>query len=245
MSKIQVFGDSHCAYFQPTPKLFSHAPALRQMKIEVTRIHGASIIGLGKLRSALQVNERVNSLLDPTAHAVFAFGQVDLELGYYYRCAVNNEDISIESFVYRLVDEYEKYLIGLPLPAQKLIVKGHNLTVLRSRKFALDYILPIISKGINNQEETKAVEQRLGECLESFFSQTAAAIRFNKLIAAVCAKHGWGYFDVNHQISNGNPERGVADIFVPIGRDHHLSDSVETRKIHIAALLEIVRARAG
>lgn len=85
MKQIQVFGDSHSIYFQVNNKLLFHAPWIKKFNIEVNSIPASTIVGFGKKRSKLNVKSLIDEKKDNNKINLFAFGQVDLELGYYYR----------------------------------------------------------------------------------------------------------------------------------------------------------------
>ena len=62
--------------------------------------------------------------------------------------------------------------------------------------------------------------------------------KFNKRLEAFCSENDLQYFDINQEISH---ENGILlEQFLPSLPDHHLADSILTRKIHLEALKKII-----
>lgn len=117
-SKINIFGDSHSQYYNLTPKIKYHDPVLREVSTRNVNLcvsHGASIRGLGRKKSRLRLGELVKYSVSHDAFNVFAFGQVDIELGYYYRRLFRNEQQSLSSFCCGLADDYFAFIKNLGL----------------------------------------------------------------------------------------------------------------------------------
>lgn len=240
MQNIVVFGDSHSRYFEVTEKLRFHAPWLRGKKIEVYKIPASSIIGLGKQRSKLNVSRKVESEIKHDDFNVFAFGQVDLELGFYYKKIVKNDPLSLDEFVLNLLSVYEEFVLDLGLKKENIALKGLNLTVLKYPEFACAYIRRIILENVNDPEEVKILSSKLKETLESFSARNNATLLFNNGLKNICKKNGWKYFDLNDYLSDFTPGKGILDRFIPASFDHHIIDSLEVRKLHLSKLIGLL-----
>lgn len=238
MKKIFVFGDSHARYFEINKKVEFHAPWVSNYTIEVHKIPASSIIGLGRKRSKLNVKDKISEFLDRDAVNVFAFGQVDIELGYYYRKVVKSEKISPSEFVNMLTDQYKRFINKLDIPPENIVIKGLNLTVLKHQGFSYDYIKRIILENLDNKIEIVNMEKKLLNELDPFPVRNNTTILFNRSMEKISRDSGWKYFDINNQLSDFNPGKGITDRYIPSSFDHHVIDSIETRKLHLSKLIE-------
>ncbi|MEA2048166.1 MAG: hypothetical protein U9O64_06915, partial [Campylobacterota bacterium] len=166
---------------------------------------------------------------------------VDLELGYYYRKVIKNEEINYGIFVDYLVEKYVDFLKLTNLDKSSMVVKGLNLTVLKYGDFATSYIQRIITENIENKNEVLQAKKKLNTVMESYSARNNATLNFNIKLQQVCLNEGWKYFDVNEYLSDFTVGKGILDRFIPSGFDHHLCDSVEVRKMHLSELNKIQR----
>ena len=76
---IKVFGDSHSRIFKKIN--------LDKFKIDVDSISGASLNGLCKINSKLNINQKIINYLknNKPDFLILKFGQVDIDLNYYRR----------------------------------------------------------------------------------------------------------------------------------------------------------------
>lgn len=236
--KINVFGDSHCIYLEVNEKLKFHAPWVLKHNVNVHKIKGASVVGLGRERSSLNVKSLVDEYISEDAVNVFCFGQVDMELGFYYKKVVKRESVSLKEFALELATQYEKFLGALS--SKSIVVKGLNLTVLKSPAFAHAYIRRIVLENIKCDDAIKEHDIFLKESLESFSERNNATLLFNKKMQEICTVNNWKYFDINDHLSEYSPGKGVSDKFIPGGFDHHVVDSIEMRKVHLSKLFDII-----
>lgn len=233
-NKILIFGDSHARYFGVNEKLETHAPWLKSLDIDLTKVPASSIIGLGRKRSKLGLNEVIKEKIDnnPSSDLVFCFGQVDIELGYYYRKVIKKENISMNEFIDLLIESYTNFL--MPIKDKKITIKGINLTVLKDRNFAIKYVSRIITENADSETEIKNHYEELNAKYDNFIERNRFTLNFNEKLKIACKEHNWSYFDINHEISNYTPGKGVDDSYVPSGDDHHLIDSIKTRLLHLS-----------
>jgi hypothetical protein len=235
MKSIKIFGDSHSIYFKNTGKLNFHAPWTKALPTEVENISGSSIIGLGKARSKLNVKDIVRKSIKGNETSVFAFGQVDLELGYYYRKIIKKDiNLDYESFNNELVEVYESFL--KTIDSKNLIVKGVNSTVLKYQPFAVNYVSKIITENISTEEDRSLYFKTLKDTMPSFIKRNDAGISLNEKFKNMAKRNGWLYMDVNDFLTNFSLGKGVDDKFIPSGFDHHIVDSLEVRKAHFYKL---------
>lgn len=240
MKKICIFGDSHSRYFEVNKKLLFHAPWLKDYDIDVHKIPASSIIGLGKKRSKLNVAKEIQDHLQKNALNVFCFGQVDMELGYYFKKIVKKELWDLKKFADYLLKKYVEFIKGLDVHPSFVCVKGLNLTVLKYQDFALSYTKRIILENVSDEAEVREMNLVMKKEMESFSERNSATLYFNASLKKVSKENGWEYFDVNDFISGFNPGKGVLDSYIPASFDHHLTDTIEVRKLHLKKLVSLL-----
>lgn len=244
MQKLNVYGDSHARFFKISPELSGfQASNLTDFEVDVTLFIGSTILGLPRRESTLSVNLSISDTVAGSI-AVFNFGQVDVELGYFYRTVVKGETVTFDEFSDRLVESYRTFLEGITDTASSIVVKGINPPVLVSQGKAIKYIARIISE---KEDEARHAEQfeRLREILPPIEERTAMSKTFNTAIESMCAEIGVGYFDLWKMLLNKKAGR-IHDRHVPSVRDHHLVDSVWIRRQHWKKLLKtIAKHRPG
>lgn len=235
-----IFGDSHSTYFGISEKIKYHAPWVNGININLHKFPASTIIGLGRRNSTLSLSKKIRTILsrDESSARCFCFGQVDIELGYYFRKVVKGEDVTFDKFIAQLLDSYKIFL--KKYDNGRLIIKGINLTVLKNEQFALRYVSRIITENIDNEVLVNECMQKLRKNFDSFGVRNKAILDFNMGLKKIALSEGWKYFDVNDEISNFTPGKGVVDNYIPFGNDHHLVDSIHTRLLHISKLKNIL-----
>lgn len=241
-SKVHVFGDSHARFFEVPSFGYRRMQQSRQtMEPVVHAISSASVAGFRPRASTLDTKDRIAKTLPETERLVLAFGQVDLELGYYYRRVIKEDAQSKEAFVAYLLEIYADFIRGLDLGGREIALKGVNLTVLHPKEFTIKYVSKIIKFDDGENQDKKTA--RLGGAVMPEKEQNRMLLDFNRGLAALAHSEGWRYFDINDAICDRNPLTGTADPilgvashFRPTNFDHHLSDSMMLRAIHYTGL---------
>lgn len=239
---IAIFGDSHAKFFFDTP-FFVGRQGLRlplAFRVKGEFISASSVAGFRPGVSKLKVKDQIAAALPGTRRLVLAFGQVDLELGYYYRLAVKRETVDPDGYVDWLARIYEDFLNGLRLSGIDVALKGVNLTALSPRPFAIRYVARIVTEGTGKKpiEGDHLIEPHI----LSEDDQNRMHLAFNDRLKAIAAKNGHRYFDIVQETGNGGipgltsfPLR-LSEEFQPGFFDHHLADTVRVRRIHHTAL---------
>lgn len=252
--RIRVMGDLHARYLVRAGKA-QRRMLLQRAGVDTNRysiggdaLAAASVAGFRPRSSTLDTKERIRAVIPETDVLGLAFGQVDLELGYYYRRIIKGEDIAPEGFVGWLLDIYRAFVEDLPIAPERIVFKGVNLTVFQVPDFSLEYISRIVM-----QEGDPEVEDRIAALRGALLSereQNAMHLDFNRRLAALAERMGAGYFDINDAIAARGPdgvrrpELGIDPAHAPGGFDHHLSDSLEIRRLHCARLCDAVERMA-
>jgi hypothetical protein len=132
----------------------------------------------------------------------FALGQVDIELGYYYRRVIKGNNVELKVFSIELL---ERYIENIKLVTEKLgyskervIFKGVNLLVLiNSRAKAINYTSKIIIENVERSEERAMFREKLSKMFLSNFERAYYHIAFNESLKKYAQKVGMKYFDIN------------------------------------------------
>lgn len=241
--KILTFGDSHSIFLKLTNELKEINSNLQGVETEVVVIHGATVSGFGKRESTLNTTQSfINKVQEYKPEFIcFALGQVDIELGYYYKKVVKGEKIDFGDFSSELVDKYINNVIGitnkLGYSEEQIIFKGVNLPVLvNSRNKAIRYTSRIINGGLKHAEAVK-LREKLSLLFPSNLERSAHHIGFNEKLKLKVLGTGMKYFDINSFIEAPD-DRSIIDIkYVPAGPDHHLINSLYIRNVHLNQLI--------
>ncbi len=244
MTTIRFFGDSHARYFHINPSirqrwhLDDNTPTLVGKAIDA-----ASVMGFRPGRSTLNTKKKISRNLSHADFLVLSFGQVDLELGYYYRRVVKGENLSRSAFTTMLSKIYLDFVTSLDFPAEKIAIKGVNLTVLADKEFSFNYVKRIVLD--QQEEERQILEDRLHKEIATEKAQNSMHLEFNDKIAKKFGTIGAKYFDINSNIarlsSTGEPDPklGLQQIWHPAINDHHLADNLELRRYHFRAATRV------
>lgn len=236
---VTVFGDSHAALFLPFPhsqgRLGYAGPP--PYTIAGQAMYAASIAGFRPGQSKLHAKEKIRAALPEVERLVLAYGQVDLELGYYHRLAVKGEEITPAGYVDWLLDIYAAFVDGLDVDRDALALKGVNLTSLVPQEFAIQYVRKIVQRG--NELDDAEADARLAPFMLDEDAQNAMHLAFNAGLAAYAARTGCRYFDLVAQTAAPGSPTGtprLADAVRTAQPDHHLADTVAVRRMHYDAI---------
>ncbi|KUG28215.1 hypothetical protein ASZ90_001927 [hydrocarbon metagenome] len=185
-----VIGDSHAGSTFGT-KVFS------QRIPPVFVLPGATIAGFGKRKSTLGVFRnchKVIAALNPST-LLFKFGQVNVDLGIYYRQFVKNMDINIGNFFIEITKNYIQSIIGLP-NTTKYIVCGINMPTLVDTDTAAKYTSRVIFENKNDENLVKELHLKLQQNMPPYEERFQRSLLFNEILRATCEHHGIAYFDL-------------------------------------------------
>lgn len=240
----RVYGDSHAKFFLNNQRFLYErlgfgSPESLPISVEGQAINAASVAGFRPGKSTLRTKETIAAGIEEADRVVLAFGQVDLELGYYYRKVVKREpDLDTVAYPARLVDIYFDFIDSIGIESHRLAIKGVNLTVLTERLFTERYARRIVLKDV----EGRGLRRNLRLSILSEQEQNTMSLRYNDLLRAECECRGISYFDINDLIARPDDDGEVASIdprYCPAEPDHHLVDSLDVRMMHIEALSQL------
>jgi hypothetical protein len=235
---IHVFGCSHAKFFFNTPQALRRlGEPYASIDIEGRFLRAASVAGFRPRRSTLDTKEAIQAALPQVNALCLAFGQVDLELGYYYRRVIKEENIVPQDYIDWLTSIYAEFVDALPLRSDQIAFKGVNLTVLSEPQFVYRYVKRTIKQASDIDKETTAA--RLRSEIMSEEQQNALSLGFNESVRHLAARRGSRYFDlVEATRDRSSPKPRLAPVFVPAEFDHHFADSLEIRRLHLEGLTQ-------
>ena len=211
---IKVFGDSHSRIFKKC-NILNHV-------IDCENISGATLAGLPKRISTLDVKNRMIDYLknNKPDFLILKFGQVDIDLSYYYKIVVKKEEIDKSEYIQNLLSCYEKLIVELSyyIDKKKIIIFGINPPSLVKKESCYIYTSKIV---LNKNEHLSGL---LKDKIESIQERTYFSKLFNIQLKDMCCKNDIKFIEVFDEFLNS--ENIVSDMFTN-NNDHHLK-GIET-----------------
>lgn len=245
-ARVLVFGDSHTVYFGDARQVFGYNDSYMKLNIDCNVKHGAAIAGFGKRQSTTNVKNKLLEVLKTNSHdyLLLNFGQVDVELGLFYRKFIKNENISFNMHCQNIIRIYIEFIQSLPFEKNDILVKGINLPVLcYSKSKWLDYINRIITENIVDPSEVNLISKKMEDFYLCDHSRTNMALLFNETLKSELSKINVEYGDINEELLDESTGL-ISTNFIPCRMDHHLIDSVGVRNYHWNLLNSFVVKRA-
>lgn len=205
---IAIFGDSHS-------RIFKHIK-IKNLNIYVNNISGATILGLPKRISTLNIRNTIINYLkkNKTDYLILKFGQVDMELAYYYKLIVKKEKITKNDFISNLILNYNIFLKNIEnyIDKSKIIIWGVNPSSLLDEISFLKYTSRIIF-------EKKDDIELLKNYIEDNKSRNDFLFHFNYECRNLCKNNDIKYIEVFSELLTKN---GTTNIYFTDNNDHHL-----------------------
>ncbi|MEM6762029.1 MAG: hypothetical protein AAF615_04055 [Pseudomonadota bacterium] len=239
---ITILGDSHAEMFEPLGTGDYQLASGARVDANVVAIKGATIKGLRRARSTLDVRAKSLDAIRPSdAAIVFAYGQVDLEFGYYFRRYFKGDRQPFDAFAEDLATGYADRLAGLDLPGMT-IVKGVDLSVLTwSRRRAISATMKVIADGANEADWVN-VHKALTDEFPTAREMDRRHRHFNSVLAEACASRNIAYFDLLQHLAG--PITGRMRLaFVPFSDNHHARRTTKLVKIATQTILGVLSER--
>lgn len=228
----------------PKPGMMARRIGFNPQKLVILgeAIGSASVAGFRPTATTLSTKDIIRAALPKSDRLVLGFGQVDLELGYYYRRVIKRDSsVTPKSYVPWLVDIYLGFIDSLKINPEKLMIKGCHLTMFSNKHFTKRYVGKIIkgdteiTKSQSAEIQNILMQEILGE------SQTnEMLLNFNNEIRLQAKSRGFRYFDINNEIGYMDKEgnQRLKTAFMPAISDHHLADSIFIRRSFLSAVLK-------
>jgi len=222
MSKYFLVGNSHLSQFKSIEEEST-------FKIKLLGGAGASIRGLLNPNSLTGLNQQVKQHdIDISTCFIFHLGQVDIEFGYYYKCALANTKLDIHTFIADTIDIYTRYLKTIQ---GKIIIIGINPTAITdmSHTFYVNFKDTVCHQNNKVQQVGEFQTDRTYASLAHIYNDSIdirnqSLLFMNNALDKMCAANGWKFIDMMPIVSiNGQ----LAPQFQPTRLDHHLIPSLE------------------
>lgn len=236
---ILVFGDSHARFFTESPITKSCTKEFNNVvSFNCSVIGGASVIGLGRRQSHLKVRDIIESASSTESVCVLNFGQVDLELGYFYRRAVKKESLNYYEWTEILVDALLLFVNDIKRLFKVIVVKGVNPPVIKETGLMVKYASRIVSENLPQGSDRAESLAYLKMIMPDVLTRTLVSEHFNHILRQKILASDVLYFDIFDHLIGDNGT--VSDIFIPAILDHHLADSLYLRQLHRLSLMRVL-----
>ncbi len=237
---IKVYGDSHSRIFKKI-KLKNHI-------MSVENISGASLSGLPNRESKLKIRNRIINFLknNKPSYLILKFGQVDIDLGYYYRIVVKNQNIDHKIYINNMIKNYILFIkdISKYISIDKIIVFGINPPSLIDKNRCVDYTKRIIFENNSEFNNNTDFKNKLIKTIKNIQNRTEFSKLFNNTCKYYCNKNNIKYSEVFDELLDN--DKIISKKFTN-NNDHHIkgvendeSNFEPTNKLFKNALLKII-----
>ena len=208
-----VFGCSHAYATFIKPNLDYKIPLIFSRP-------GSTIAGFGKRKSALntfsKIQETVKSINPSTI--VLKFGQVDVDLGFYYRLFVKGEEIkNPQEFFDKIIEDYVDKISLIEVPEK--FVCGINMPTIIDKSMAIKYTSKVIAETPAGESRKELSFMDVQQKFPSYETRFKISLTFNEILRQKCAERGLPYFDFTEEFCTSGT---VTDDIRP-SDDHHYS----------------------
>lgn len=240
MKKIAIIGDSHSRYFVKNVKVRSHLPThLKNLNYTVSVNHGATIRGFGKRKSTLGLKNIINeACTDDITDLLLALGQVDIELGIYYKSLIKKQPI--DDFIAETIDIYKNYLCSIQKTHDvSLTIKGLNPTVLIYQQFARKYVGRIVTENVKDEEQREILLQKVHKDLPGIQERHMLSLTMNQQLRKLANDLNITYIDLWEYFLDERTGL-IKNDYIPTSFDHHVIDSIEVRRAHSQLIFDML-----
>lgn len=238
---ILCIGDSHTRFLDFRGFFVKNCGRKAAPRVFAHPLTAASALGFSKGRAsrfAWRAAARVSKTVEAD-HYVFCFGQVDAEVGHYYRRFVALKDESAEASFDRIYTAYLDEVVSF-CGDTPVVIKGINPTTLAFDSSLQNHVFMNIAKRITDQGEREAVQDRVAASGITVATHAAQNVLANDILKAKVVERGLRWFDVRDAIETA-PGSGLARIeFLNIAEDVHLINSLYVQKLHYDALMGVI-----
>lgn len=235
---IYCFGDSHARFFRRsnmlvwTGVLSSAAP-----RVTVFDYVAASAKGFAAGPASRFAYRKFCRDFDYHApeYVCLAYGQVDAEVGFYYRRYVQGFTGSAEADLSQVYDDYIR-MAEATVPWRPLIFKGPNPSTLRNETQLLNYAFRRLVVRIPKAAERDAILAVMTDSPPTPAAHAAINCAAAGLLKAKAEAAGHLYFDIRPAVEDPEAPGLARWDLIPSESDVHLCDSVHVRGAHAEAL---------
>ncbi|MEB3342750.1 hypothetical protein [Okeania sp.] len=226
--KYIIFGDSHSQFFG---RRQSH----KDIEIHLHKIPAASMTGFGKRESTLKVADQIRQKIYEYPDLdllILKFGQVDVDLGYYYRLVVKQENIKFIDFAEKVISMYFDFINSLALEKSRIYILGINLPSIFNQNYVLKTTHKRITRAIQDKEKVKELKTHLFNHLPDIYERTNRSILFNKILNIFCQKNNLAYGDFLQETLDRETGILKKEFHLPKDNDAHFINNYHTWKLY-------------
>lgn len=243
MRKILIFGDSHSIFYKTShlePNNILQENSILGYEVERIGFDGGSVRGVGRRKfSTLNVADKILDHVSSEDIVVLIFGQVDMELGFYFRQYVKQVDETVDVFIFDCIESYRVLIEQIKEKTNFIIIKGINMPVIAHRWSAIKYTKRVVTENISDQDEIEKTFNNLKKNFPDILKRIQMAKDFNLALEKMCLDLKIEYFDINKETCY--PNGFVREEFVSIFPDIHLLKSLRVLQIHFDCLKNIIK----
>lgn len=238
---IFCFGDSHARYFKKANTLgWANVLTNTSPRIIAFDYVAASAKGFAAGENSRFAYKKFRRDFEDNApeYVCMAYGQVDAEVGYYFRKYVKGFTGSAEADLSAVFDDYIR-MAEATVPSRPLVFKGPNPSTLRIDTQLLNYAFRRLVVRITKAAERDAIWEDMNTRPPSpqdhaMINRTAADLLKSKV-----EKAGHIYFDIRKDVEDPAAPGMARWDFVPAESDVHLCDSFHVRRAHATRLFDV------
>lgn len=238
---ILVFGDSHSAFFRESVATPKTRYLKRGTELTVLPQNAASVAGFRTGKTTLNTKGTIEAVLQRAGGRqtiVLAFGQVDVELGLYYRMCVKQEALNPTEFLQSVVSDYINFATSLAR-RHKVVIKGVNPTVMRVGPLNPRLIGMSVTKEIQVPSLRREIMDRISKIDVRPNIVAKRSTDFNAFLSKAAHEAGLPYFDLMGELGDPVARGQCRWDLVPVRLDIHMVDSFLLRDVHLEALRRV------
>lgn len=238
---ILCIGDSHTRFLDFRGHFLKTCGRPASPRVFAHPLTAASALGFSKGRAsrfAWRAAARVDKTVENDVYC-FCFGQVDAEVGHYYRRFVQDKTDSAEASLEQIFDSYLDAVVDF-CGDTPVVIKGINPTTLAFDASLKNHVFMNIAKRITDQAEREKVLGRVTDSEITVATHAAQNTLANAILEEKAHDRGLKWFDVRDALET-SPGSGLAKIeHLNFAEDVHLINSLYVQKLHYDALMDAV-----
>jgi len=201
---------------------------------------GSTIRGLNNPSSTTAINSEIRNISDMKNKTfVFHLGQVDIELGYYYKSAIAGRKLNKEEYINEIINKYEIFIQSID---GKKIIVGVNPTVIVDNRL-------IFNLNFNDNNNDLLLSEEVGYYIGNLQFENFSHIyddseddlniflkMLNTNLEKMCIKHNLFFCDMWPFLSSSTNR--IKDKYRPINLDNHIVCTTEVGEYLIKMLID-------
>ncbi|WP_143811487.1 hypothetical protein [Paracoccus seriniphilus] len=168
------------------------------------------------------------------------YGQVDAEVGYYFRKYVTGSASSPEEDLHEVYRAYVNKVRHV-LSDKSIVFKGLNPSTLRNETQLRNYVYRRLTARMTTEDERAKVWRNISDSEISVESHAKINCLANDILREAASSAGFSFFDIR-EIAGDASTPGLARWeFIPAESDVHLIDCLSIRKAYHSTLFKVIQ----